>query len=63
MQIERIRPTILQVTLHAYELSALIAGARWIVDGAEGELTEDARKQLRAVLKSYREEVNRIDSE
>ena len=54
MKVERIRPpAILQVTLSAYELSALIAAARWVVEGAKGELAPDAAAQLRDVLASY----------
>lgn len=63
MRIERTRPNVLQVTLHTYELSALVAGARWAVEGAEGELTEEAKKQLRSVLESYDEEVRRMKSD
>ena len=55
MQIERIRPTTLQVTLHAYELAALVAAARLVVQGVEGELTEEARLQLKTVLADYDE--------
>ncbi len=53
MKIERIRPAVLQVTLSAYELSALIAAARWIVEGAKGELAPEAVEQLKQVLASY----------
>ncbi|NBB89946.1 MAG: hypothetical protein GVY23_01925 [Spirochaetes bacterium] len=53
MQLERVRPTVFRVTLHAYELSTLIAAARWAADGGEGELPDDARKQLRDLLDSY----------
>ncbi len=53
MKIERIRPTVLQVTLSAYELSALIAAARWVAEGAQGELAPEALEQLRQVLASY----------
>ena len=53
MKVERIRPAILQVTLSAYELSALIAAARWVVEGATGELAPDAVEQLEQVLASY----------
>ena len=55
MRIERIRPTIFQVTLHAYELATLVAAARAVVQGAEGELTEEARLQLKTVLADYDE--------
>lgn len=53
MRIERVRPATLQVTLAAYELSALIAAARWVVEGSRGELAPEAREQLQDVLASY----------
>lgn len=62
MQIERTRPAVFQVTMHAYELSALIAAARWVVEGAEGEITGEALEQLRAVLDNYDEQARRIGS-
>lgn len=63
MQIERTRPAVFQVTMHAYELSALIAAARWVVEGAEGEITGEALEQLRAVLDNYDEQARRIGSQ
>ena len=63
MQIERTRPTVLRVTLHAYELSALIAAARWVAEGSEGELPKEAQDQLRTVLDNYVEEARRLGSE
>lgn len=59
MKIERLRPAVLQVTLHSMELAALIAAARWAVDGAEGELPSDAVHQLRQVLANYDTELAR----
>jgi hypothetical protein len=53
MKIERIRPAVLQVTLSAYELAALMAAARWVVEGAEGEVEPGAREQLEQVLAGY----------
>ena len=53
MRIERLRPTVLRVTLHAYELAALAAAARWVADGAHGELSPDVRERLESVLADY----------
>jgi len=55
MQIERLRPTVLRVTLHAYEMATLAAAARWAADGAEGELSPETREQLDDVLAGYDE--------
>ena len=62
MRIETAKPGGFHLTLHAYELSALIAAARWTADGAEGELSREAREQLRQVLKAYDTEVRRLES-
>lgn len=53
MKVERPRPAVFRLTLHAHELSALVAAARWAVEGAEGELPPEARDQLRTVLDGY----------
>jgi hypothetical protein len=63
MVIERIRPTTFQVTLHAYELAALVAAARMIVQGSEDAsktISEDARLQLQSVLEDYDTSFRRI---
>lgn len=53
MEIKQIRPTLLEVRLHPYELAALIAAARWVEEGAEGELPAEALDQLHQVLENY----------
>jgi hypothetical protein len=53
MQIRHVRPAVLEVTLHAYELSALIAAARWAVEGGKGDMPSEALEQLKRVLAGY----------
>lgn len=60
MQIEQVRPSVFQVTLHAYELTSLVAAARWAVNDAEGELPNEAQEQLEEVLASYDAERDRM---
>jgi hypothetical protein len=60
MKLERVRPAVFQVTLHAGELGALVSAARWIVEGSEGDLPDEALEQLRQVLSSYDAELARI---
>ncbi len=63
MQLERVRPTVLRLTLHAYELAALIAAARLVAQkGEEKELPEEAAQQLRQVLASYDEAIRHPDA-
>lgn len=63
MRIEQVRPGIFRVTLSGLELAALTSSARWAVEGAKGELTEDAATQLRQVLASYDEATERMHRE
>jgi predicted DNA-binding transcriptional regulator YafY len=55
VQLEQVRPSVLRLTLHAYELAALIAAARLVAQKGEEELPEEAAQQLRQVLASYDE--------
>ncbi|MEJ2111388.1 MAG: hypothetical protein P8Z37_16050 [Acidobacteriota bacterium] len=63
MIIKRIRPTTFQVTIHTYELAALVAAARVTVDGtkeASDTLDEGARVHLQSVLAEYDQALQRI---
>jgi hypothetical protein len=55
VKVERVRPSVLRLTLHAYELAVLIAAARLVAEKGEGELPDEAVEQLRQVLASYDE--------
>lgn len=68
MRIERIRPTIFQVTVHAYELAALVAAARWVVEGAARGLPDESQRlpneaidQLQQIVDSYDAAIRRLD--
>jgi hypothetical protein len=60
VHLERPRPAVLRVTLSAYEMAALIAAARWALEGGEGELTTEARDQLQQVVANYDEAAVRL---
>ena len=53
MWFERVRPTVLRVTLHPLELATLVSAARWAAEGAEDPLPPEALDRLRQVLASY----------
>jgi hypothetical protein len=61
VKLERVRPDVFQLTLHAYELVALMATARWAYDGAKGELPPESVQQLRQVLDTYDAERDRLN--
>ncbi|MGM0577116.1 MAG: hypothetical protein ACQEXJ_15430 [Myxococcota bacterium] len=60
MKLERPRPMVLRVTAHAHEMAALVAAARWVAEGAEGELTAEAVTHLREVVATWDEELRRL---
>ncbi len=62
MQLERIRPTTYRITLHTYELAALVSAARWVADGAKGELPQEATEQLSQILAAYDKDSKHISN-
>ena len=60
MELERLRPTVLRATLQAYELAALMAAARYVVESAPGDVPDGARDQLRDVLTDYDAQLRRL---
>jgi hypothetical protein len=60
VELDRVRPTVLRVTLHAYELAGLMAAARYVVDSAPSEVPDAARDQLRGLLADYDEGLRRL---
>ena len=60
MELDRVRPTVLRVTLHAYELAGLMAAVRYVVDSAPPEVPDAAREQLRALLTDYDDGLQRL---
>ena len=60
MQLERVRPMVIRMTLHTYEATALITAARWVAEGAKDELPDEAIEHLREVLASYDDALSRI---
>lgn len=59
MRVERVKPMVFRLTLHAYELAAVMAAARWAAEGAPGQLDESAVEQLRKVVASFDDERRR----
>jgi hypothetical protein len=60
VELERVRPTVLRVTLHPYELAGLMAAVRYVVDSAPPEVPDAAREQLRGLLGDYDEGLRRL---
>lgn len=53
MRIEKGHGHIFHLTLSGYEMASLISSARWVADGAKGELTDEAIGYLKQVVANY----------
>ncbi len=53
MRVERAGVASFQLTLHGYELAALVSAARWVAEGGEGDLAPEARESLQQLLDAY----------
>jgi hypothetical protein len=60
VELERVRPTVLRATLHAFELAALMAAVRYVVESAPGDVPDSARDQLRRLLTDYDEGLRKL---
>ena len=53
MHIEKKNNLVFHITLSGYELATLISSARWVAEGAKGELTAEAIQQLKQLVANY----------
>ncbi|MFI8460929.1 hypothetical protein [Kitasatospora sp. NPDC085464] len=60
MQLERVRPTVLRATFHAYELAALTAAARYVVEAAPPDIPAESLQQLEQLLAAYDDQVRNL---
>ncbi len=60
MHIEKKNNLIFHITLSGYELATLISSARWVAEGAKGELTDDAIHQIQQVVSNYDKATTKI---
>lgn len=61
MTIDQLRPAVFRVTLHGYELATLMAAARFVLEGADGEMTPEARRQLAQVVERFDAAFRQLD--
>jgi len=65
MVIKRVKPTTFQITIHTFELAALVAAARVTVEDrkdAADTLDKDALLHLKSVLADYDQALRRIEA-
>lgn len=60
MQIKKGQRNIFEITMTGYELATLISSARWIIEGAKGELTSEAINNLKQLLDNYDKEAKKL---
>ncbi|WP_037603859.1 hypothetical protein [Streptacidiphilus rugosus] len=60
MELERLRPTVLRGTFHAYELAALVAAARYVVTTAPADVPAESLDQLRQLLDDYDQQLRQL---
>jgi len=53
MKVEKGHANIYRLTLSSYELAALISSARWVTEGAKGDLPLEAINNLKKILNNY----------
>lgn len=53
MHIKKKNNLVFHLTLSGYELATLISSARWVAEGAKGELNAEAILQLKQVVSNY----------
>nr|WP_288832791.1 hypothetical protein [uncultured Flavobacterium sp.] len=53
MHIEKKNNLVFHIMLSGYELATLISSARWVAEGAKGELTAEAIQQLKQLVANY----------
>jgi hypothetical protein len=63
VKLERVGVASFRMTLHAYELATLTSAARWVIEGAEGELPVEARSQLQQLLAEYESQLARLNTD
>ncbi|MET7575656.1 hypothetical protein ABZT04_45555 [Streptomyces sp. NPDC005492] len=60
MELERLSPTLLRGTFHAYELSALVAAARYLVETAPKDVPAESLEQLSQLLAGYDQQLRKL---
>lgn len=63
MRIEKENNRIFQLTLSGYELAALISSARYVAEGAKGDMSEEAIHFLKQVIENYDSAARRLNAD
>jgi hypothetical protein len=61
MRLERIRPTVLRMTVHSYELATIAATLRWMVETEPEDVPTESLQMVRKLLADYERELAQLD--
>ena len=61
MRLERLRPTVLRITVHSYELATIIATLRWMVEVKPEDVPAESVQIVRTLLTDYERELAHLD--
>lgn len=60
MRIERVKPQLLRVELHPFELASLVSAARWVIEDHQGRPPAEALHQLEQVVANYDRQTSEV---
>jgi len=61
MRLERIRPTVLRMTVHSYELATIIATLRWMADEPPRDVPAESLQMVHHLLADYDRELTQLN--
>lgn len=63
MRIEKTNSNLFQLTVTGYELATLISSVRYLSEGAEGELSEEAVHHAKQLIENYDRAIQTLPKE
>jgi hypothetical protein len=61
MRLEKMRPTVLRMTVHSYELATIIATLRWMVDKEPQDVPAESLQMVKNLLTDYERELSQLN--
>jgi hypothetical protein len=61
MRLEKLRPTVLRMTVHSYELATIIAALRWMVDKEPQDVPAESLQMVNNLLADYERELSHLN--
>jgi hypothetical protein len=61
MRLERIRPAVLRMTVHSYELATIMATLRWMAETKPQDVPAESLQHVTDLLADYERELSRLN--